>query len=187
MRIRSRLATVAAVVAAAAVMAVAPTATVSAQESAHQPATAVEMNDRTTPAACVGGMNFRSMFRNQYVLANPGWYYILQARADKPLAWESFTVCKHRDYWTIKADVNGRYVLTNLNDQALLVAGSDSVGLWEKYRFERCDVGKKCVHIRAMANNKYVYAGTAANGTLYATAEEPGGWERFEVPDNFPF
>lgn len=191
MRTRSRLAAVAAVVAAAVVMAVAPTAIAPAQASAHQPvgsaaAAAAEMNDRTTTTACVGGMNFKSAYLGAWVLANPNWYYILQARADRPLFWESFAVCKHDGYWTIKADVNGKYVTTNLHDQALLVASSNNVGLWERFTIER-KCGDRCVYIRSWANNQYVYADPYSNGTLRATTENPGLWERFIVSDTFPF
>ncbi|WP_010182995.1 choice-of-anchor Q domain-containing protein [Aquimarina agarilytica] len=64
----------------------------------------------------------------------------------------------------------------NLTD-APLKANRNRLGQWEKFRVENAGNGK--VHLKALANNKYVQARINDNGKMLASTNNKLGWETF--------
>jgi GH25 family lysozyme M1 (1,4-beta-N-acetylmuramidase) len=83
---------------------------------------------------------------------------------------------------SLRAVVNGRYVVAENGGGAPLIANRAGVGPWE--RFYLVDAGGGQVALRSNVNGRYVAAEDGGNAPLIANRTAIGPWERFQVVAN---
>ncbi|KAI1712273.1 hypothetical protein Ddc_12510 [Ditylenchus destructor] len=81
---------------------------------------------------------------------------------------------------SLKSKANGKFVSADLNEDAQLIAESNSIQQWEKFLpvWQRHDVAP-IIALRAMSNGKYVSADQDYEGVLVADRDTIQAWEEF--------
>ncbi|MNJ76657.1 Beta-porphyranase A precursor [compost metagenome] len=79
--------------------------------------------------------------------------------------------------------MNGKYVAADLNINGKLIARSDTIQQWEK--FKKVDLPDGTIALQALANNKYVSVDLNNEAGLAANRDSVGGaWEAFRLRNN---
>lgn len=97
-------------------------------------------------------------------------------------AWETIHVVNNSDGTiSFKSDINGKYVCAVIDENSQLLARSDAINDWEKFKLVHIQSNQYA--IKCMANGMYVkadFGDTSYNGQLKAVSGSIGGaWEAF--------
>jgi aryl-phospho-beta-D-glucosidase BglC (GH1 family) len=128
------------------------------------------------------GNYYISSFGNKIVTSEDGGKKPLIANKNSyEGAMESFQVINNYDGTvSLKSNANGKYVCAVLDESNQLIARSDKINDWEKFKLVK--VSDSQYSLYCPSNNKYVksdFNDSNNNGILKAVSDSISGWEAF--------
>ncbi len=133
-----------------------------------------------------GAVAIKSEASNKYFICNDGGNEKISANSENKSSWEQFKLIYNDDKTvSFQSVANKKYVCVVVDDgdTPYLIARSDTIGDWEKFKIESFGGESLQFAIKANANGKYLQVNPDSNDKLVtATGDQVGGaWETFNM------